>query len=548
MKQFIFFSFLILGSGGLFGQNSAKLFSTDSMYVGTNASMSVWGNFFNTGNSGSGGSLVIDSKGIIKLYGDTFQNIGASPIGGNGSIEILNPRPAPYSASNDQVVISGGSTVSVAKFIVNTPNVVQLKTFDLKVRDSLIFVSGCIQLNNHDLIVGNGNAGVISGYNQNKYVITNANTTDTLKGFLIRELVGASDVVFPIGHALGDYTPAIINNVGTADLFKVRAFDSVYEDGYKLNIYSPTSLPASERSVKRTWDIREGTKGGSNITLTLQYNDSTGSTFYNSKKSHSYISHFIGTAPNNGGDTTSNSKWDLFKYGSTSAPTKPGTITTGSSLTNASMKSRSGITSFSPFSITAWFPGATPLPVHLISFNTKWMRTIDADLNWQIANPEITNAIVLERSIDNGPYEAVKQFIGTPTTYFYNYTDAGIANKINNHVVYRLKMIEQNGQIGYSDKKLLRKDGLIIASDISIYPSPATTELTIESDALIGDEPIKVEITNAIGQVVMALDFEPSSIQTFKQTIDIAYLNAGVYQLNIINGEIKLNKKLMISR
>ena len=346
MKQLLFISFLLLGGGGLFGQNSAKLFSTDSMYIGNNSTISVWGNFLNTGNSGSGGSLFIDANGIIKFYGDTFQNLGASAIGGNGTLEMINPRPAPYANSADQVFISGGSTVSVGTFVVNTPNIVQLKTFDLKVRDSLIFQSGCIQLNNHDLIVGNGNAGVITGYNENRYVITNAYATDTVKGFLIRDMVGASNVVFPVGHALGDYTPAIINNIGTPDQFKVRAFDSVYEDGYTLNLFSPSSLPASDRSVNRTWDIREGTKGGSNITLTLQYTDSIASTFYKNKKSHSYISHFVGTYPNNGGDTTSNWKWDLFKYSSTSAPSKPGTITTGSSLTNASMKTRSGITSF----------------------------------------------------------------------------------------------------------------------------------------------------------------------------------------------------------
>lgn len=547
MKHLLVISFLLLGGGELFGQNSAKLFSTDSMYIGNNATISVWGNFLNTANSGSGGSLYIDSKGIIKFYGDTFQNTGASPIGGAGSIEIINPRPAPYSASNDQVVISGGSTVSVGTFVVNTPNIVQLKTFDLKVRDSLIFISGCIQLNNHDLIVGNGNAGVITGYNEKRYVITNAYATDTVKGFLIRDLVGATDVVFPVGHDLGDYTPAIINNAGTPDQFKVRAFDSVYEDGYTLNQYSPTSLSASDRSVNRTWDIREGTKGGSNVTLTLQYSDSIVSSFYNNKKNHSYISHFVGTYPNNGGDTTSNWKWDLFKYGSTSAPSKPGTITTGSSLANASMKTRSGITSFSPFSITAWFPGATPLPIELLSFDAKWQTTEHAIINWQLANPEIISSVILERSIDNGPFEAVQDYKGSNILEFTTYIDKNVLSIMSNTVIYRLRMLENNGVVSYSNKQLLRKNGLVLPSDIDLYPMPASQQLTISSEQLATGEAVQIEIVNALGQVVMQNIYAAENNSEFKQTLSVESLATGVYQININSGTLNIKKKLMVS-
>jgi len=547
MKQLLIISFLLLGGGGLFGQNSAKLFSTDSFYIGNNATMSVWGNFYNNANTSSNCALLIDSLGTLKFYGDTFQNIGSSTICGNGSLEMVNPRPAPYASSRDQVLIAGGSTVSVGSFVVNTTKIVQLKSANMHVRNKLVFESGCIQLNNHNLIVGNGNAGIITGYNENRFVITNANTTDTMKGFLIRDLVGATDVVFPVGHALGDYTPAIIHNIGTPDQFKVRAFDSVYEDGYTLNIFSPSSLPASDRSVNRTWDIREGTKGGSNITLTLQYTDSIVSSFYNKRKSHSYISHFVDTYPNNGGDTTSNGKWDLFKYSSTSAPSKPGTITTGSSLTNASMKTRSGITSFSPFTITAWHPGATPLPIELISFDAKWNTPLDAELNWQVANPEIITSITIERSIDNGSFEAIKVFDKNSNTEFFQYKDLGIATLLDKQVTYRLRLLENNGVVKYSNKKQLRKNGQVLPSDIALYPVPAGQLLTITSEQLATGEPVQIEIMNALGQMVLKMDYAAESTSNFKQTFNIETLATGIYQININSGELNIKKKLMVS-
>ncbi len=528
-------------------QNSTKLFGTDSMFVGTGGSMSIWGNFYNAGNSGTGGSLVIKSNGFIKMYGDTLQNIGASQIAGTGSFEMIRPRPAPYATSSDQIIISGGPTVSLSNFIVNTTSSIQLKNYDLKIRDTLKFISGCIVLNNNDLIVGNGNAGVITGYNENSFVVTNNHTRDTLKGFLKREQVGATSTVFPIGQAIGDYTPAMIQNTGTTDDFKVRVFDSVYEDGYVENIFSPSSVPASFRSVQRTWDIREGTKGGSNVNLTLQYNSATESSIFANNRSYAFISHFTGIAPNVGGDTTSNSKWDLFKRSSTSTPTDTGTLTTGSAITSAAMKTRSGITSFSPFSITTWFPGATPLPIQLISFDAKWRNTMDAELNWQVANPELVASIDLERSIDNQAFETVESFIGSANISAYRSIDLNIANRIGTQVIYRLKLIEDNGTISYSSKKQLRKNGSVLPSDISIYPSPANGSLHIESQIFEDDEPVQIQIVNSVGQIVMEITVENRIGNSFKQTLSIESLKSGIYQLNIKSGNININKKLLIS-
>ncbi len=546
MKHLILFSFLFLGSWKIFAQNSAKLFGTDSMFIGDGGNISIWGNFYNAGNSSTGGSLIIKSNGYVKMYGDTLQNMGASQIAGTGSFEMIRPRPTPYASSLGQTIISGGPTMSFSNFTVNTTAAIQLKNYDLKVRDTLKFISGCLVLNNNDLILGNGYPGVITGYNQNSFVVTNNNTRDTLKGFLKREQIGSTSIVFPIGQAIGDYTPAMIQNTGTTDDFKVRVFDSVYEDGYVENLYAPSNVQASLRSVQRTWDIREGIKGGSNVNLTLQYNTATEPTIFSNNRSRAFISHYTGVYPNTGGDTVSNWKWDLFKRNSTAAPSSSGTLTTGSAIASAAMKSRSGITSFSPFSITTWFAGATPLPVQLIAFDAEWVNNNDAMLAWTLANPEIISEMTLERSLDNGSFETINKFAAPKQQNNFNMVDIGLRNMASDYAIYRLKLIELNGSISYSDEKILKIKGKNSGLVINAFPNPANKSFNLILDPALMEVDAKVTLTNSLGQIVFEYTINENSNSTISLEIPTLNLSEGIYHLNINSSSHAAQQKLII--
>ncbi len=518
-------------------QVNVKLLPNDSMKIFNTNGISIWGNFYNSGNSSNGGSLILQEGTNVIMYGDSFRNINASPILEGGEIILTRPRPFPYNTSAKQYFDGGGLGSSIPDLTVDNLSNVELEFGDLKVRDSIKFINGHLILNKHDLVLGNNNPGVITGYNENRYIVTNGNTRDTLKGYFIRENVANSNVVFPVGQAINDYTPATINNSGTADLFKVRAFDTVYEDGYLRNIANSFSISADERSVQRTWDIREGTTGGSNVSLTLQYNVATEGISFNFGRNNAFISHFVGYAPNAEGDTISNWKWDNFMRSSTSAPSMPGTITTGSSIGTAAMKTRSNITSFSPFTITNWESAATPLPIKFLTFNAQWKNNTPL-LTWVVDESNTAKSFTVLRSYENQPFEPIGNVIAKQSSFQnYQYLDVNYP-KNTDKIFYQIIANEPNNNITKSEIKVLKINQNVI-STMMVYPNPAAQKVNIVLDK---NEENNLTITDITGKIV----FNTSINNVEIYSISVQNFAEGTYMLNLQNSIEKVSAKLIV--
>lgn len=122
--------------------------------------------------------------------------------------------------------------------------------------------SAKITLNANSLNLKGSNSSV-SG-NETSYIVTNStgkvsvDNVDTARG----------NVTLPVGTAI-NYNPISISNSGTADTFSVRV-----ENGVATNYTGETQGTAiTEKGVNATWYINEGTVGGSNANIQLQWND-----------------------------------------------------------------------------------------------------------------------------------------------------------------------------------------------------------------------------------------------------------------------------------
>ena len=102
-----------------------------------------------------------------------------------------------------------------------------------------------------DLGANNLTAAAVSGGSATSYI-----NTDGVGLFTIKN-IAATPTSFPVGNS--SYTPVSITNAGTADNFSLNVSNVL-----------PSFVPAT--SVNKIWKITEGTPGGSDASITLQWN------------------------------------------------------------------------------------------------------------------------------------------------------------------------------------------------------------------------------------------------------------------------------------
>ncbi len=299
-----------------------------STYIAPGASIHFFGNISIWGDMENNGSIATDAGQTISFYGQNWKNGSAAtfPVlsGTGGTIQFIQPRPVPYANNVIQTLDGGYTSGAEPSFpnldINNGNNITQLNT-DARVKNNLNFTSGKAILNARDLILGstggNGGAGTITNYDQNRYAVTNST------GHLVKELY-SGPYTFPVGMSATDYTPA--------------AVDNTVANGIHVNVtnYASSAAPrgASNNGIDRTWNIYADVAAG-NSNIDLQHNNATNqATFLPS--SH-FVSRYVGSAPNTAGDNTSTDAWEKNTAGPGSAT---GTLTTGPAIANASERSR----------------------------------------------------------------------------------------------------------------------------------------------------------------------------------------------------------------
>ncbi len=526
-------------------QDVIRMHPNSNMYIHNTANMYIYGNFYNNSNLDSLRLVTANSK--ISFMGDTFQNFTNARTAGIGNITFLRPRPAPYAAAGSQILVAAGNAASFPTLYINNANGVNLYNADTKTRDSVRFLAGHFTLNGNNFTVGNSTTGVITGYDENKYFVTNDNQTAT-SGFLIRENVGATNTDFPVGIATNNYTPARLNNSGTADNYSVRVFPNVYEFAT-----SGSNTEANELSVQRTWHIQEATNGGSDVALTLQHN--TGSEGSKYSNTNNYVARYWGSAANTAYlDNSLYSYWDYANFSNSYANTA-GTITTASNY--GLMSSRANITSnFS--GNTQYFTKAgflAPLPIEILNLQAVWANKLNtiANVSWQTVSEINNHYFIIERSYDGSNWEmAGKVFSsaanGTSNTLLnYVFTDNNI-KPINESTIvyYRLKQIDLNANFKIFGPLELNRNNTT-GFDVNIYPNPAYKTIYISTPIIFSNikDNIEIKIFDMVGKEVA--NFNTNAMQLANGfAIDAENFADGSYQIQVAKNEFVKTIKVLV--
>ncbi|MBC7848541.1 MAG: hypothetical protein H7Y31_02340, partial [Chitinophagaceae bacterium] len=193
-------------------------------------------------NIQSGATFFIQSGATVTVQGDVTSN---ADIQGTGVLLLKG-------TSLQTVNMNGFSIPNVQ--VDNTSNVALggIAT----INTSLVFTNGKIQLNTFDLNLAAATA--VSGFDNTKYVITN-NT-----GRLVRNSLGASPFVFPVGFDATTYNPLTVTQNGTVDNLGVRCLSGVLQNG-------TTGSAFVKEVVNASWAVTEAVNGGSNLALTSSW-------------------------------------------------------------------------------------------------------------------------------------------------------------------------------------------------------------------------------------------------------------------------------------
>lgn len=403
-------------------------------------------NFYNTGNIGVYGDVVHEGDlrcGGINFYGQTWTNSPTATIvllAASGAILFTQPNPL-YGSFAVQNIDGGGSTSTFRRIGINNPNNVQLINTDSYIFSRLDFLGdGHLVLNNQDLSLAS--AALIQGASVTAHIKTNAAITAS-KGFLIRESVGATNTVYPIGNTA--YNPATINNSGVADDIKIRVNDEVLGNG-------TSGLAYFTDRVARTWHVEEAIAGGSNVAMTLQWEETEELSGFD--RTDCGVKHYTGGV------------WDNPAY-------SPATNVAGTTWS----QTRTGIVSFSPFGVRD--PDEGSLPIELVYFGVKLQEDCNGSLiTWTTATEKNVARFELEYSLDGIQFATIGQELPTNTvnthSYYHSFYDLNLSGNAANY--FRLKSIDEDGSFAYSDVVHLNATPCLSGSknkyDYSIYPSP----------------------------------------------------------------------------
>ena len=232
---------LSMTSGALMAQ--VTLFNEATIKVENGAKLFVEGGVENTASG------TLDNDGTIEIEGD-FINAGS----------FIAMDSVIYSGGTDSDVTSGGGTfnyVQVDKDATFGVNLVD----EMNVDGELNFAaaSNDVTLGASNLNIGD--AGSISGAAADRRVVTDGAGALNKEGFDAGESFS-----YPVGGSDGNYNPATLtaNAAHASDNLSVRVLNEVLEDG-------ESGASITEGVVRASWDIDEGTPGGSDVDIEVQW-------------------------------------------------------------------------------------------------------------------------------------------------------------------------------------------------------------------------------------------------------------------------------------
>ena len=182
--------------------------------------------------------------------------------------------------------------------------------------------------------------------------------------------------------------------------------------------------------------------------------------------------------------------------------------------------------------VTINFPSMTPLPIQLISFSGSLVNN-KTQLKWFVAENETGNHFEIEKSSDGTNFKSIGVLLLTSKVGTESYTFNESVELIGAGY-YRLKIVNRNGSIAYSNIVLLKNEKIGSTSTLVVLQSKGadlTFNYTTTKESMYN-----VNVYNVNGakmfatRMLMQKGMNAASLKTN------GLVSSGVYVLEITNG------------
>jgi hypothetical protein len=345
-------------------------------------------------------------------------------------------------------------------------------------------------------------------FGDSKHIATGVNTSNGSKGVFQVNGITSAGYTFPVGN--GTYylpatiSPSVISN------FSVTAFQGITQNGQP----NGTALASKQTVVDAVWDVTNVSNNSAVTSLKTGWPavlEGTG--FADLLDAEQGITHNDGTA------------WD---------------IPSGSTDGDLQTATRTGITSFSPFSVGQKGQNII-LPVHFSSIKAV-QKPGGIQISWSNSTEENIQVYEVERSGDGHSFSTIVHVLPVKNNYGnadYQLLDAA---PLSGNNYYRIRAVERDGRAIYS--AVVRIGAMGSGTALVVFPNPAKGRQISFTASNLPAGRYSLKVYSAAGQLVSAQSLEHNG-GTISQIILLSGAGAGRYLLEV-NGAVHLVQPLLI--
>ncbi|HMG15935.1 MAG TPA: hypothetical protein VK590_10845, partial [Saprospiraceae bacterium] len=394
---------------------------------------------------GNASTVNINAGATLK----TANDVGINSTGSIGSIQNVGTRyfdsgaNYEFQGSNTGVFTTSPIANTIKNLVLNNSGNITTLSQNLTLTGTLVFINGSLKLNNNNLLF---NSGAVSGYNSNKYIITNGSGTLKINS------INASPQLFPIGPSEFYYNPFSFANTGGS----LNVTASVYENITNSSNIDPNKI------VNVEWNITPS--ASANASIVFNWN--------------------IGQQ----GNEFNPSIAKLYHYD------PPWSVISNSSVGSNSATANS-VTNFSPFLVGNQ---QFYLPIELNNF---WGESKEGNniLHFITLSEKNADSIIIERAENQQStfkeIGMIKAMGNTQAETNYRFVDEMPLLVC----YYKLKLLDLDKNYSYS--KIIVLSNKENNQEIILYPNPANELLNIDFNSSY-EENISINILDPIGRTI----------------------------------------------